>query len=193
MKRVSVQLPQWIYDTIEGLDFPNRSEAMRAVITAGLDALLENDEIPEGLDPKVRFIMGVEQQFFFGRACKAAKVSLQEASAWLDEEGEDGDVMREAYEGARETFIESMEALIIECARGERVIQKAAMTGLIAFLNNHSKNWGRIKVEMLNRVLNPIIKDLLDIVQEEVNEATFDKISERFAAAKEVRLSVFSE
>lgn len=192
MKTLSFKVDPEHFAMVEALGCAKRSDALRRIFHAGLSALQE-DEIPPGLDDRTRFIMATELFFHFSRSCKEAKIPRHVASAWLEEEGAEADLFREVYESAQEIFVESVEFLIIEACRNEVKLNKSAITGLIAFLNNRSKDWGRVKIEMIMRILNPILGDYLKILKAKLDEHTFQDISEAFQVATEQRTALFSE
>lgn len=142
----------------------------------------------EKLSPKERFLFWVTERFYIPLAQAAAGATESDVEKWAKDPS-----FMDRIVARQQEFLNGLELLIIEAARGVRHIDKAAMTGLIALLNNLSPNWGRIKAEFLGRILGPVFDRLLKIVKAKVPAPVYKEIAEEFAAYREVAFSEFSE
>ncbi len=142
----------------------------------------------EKMRPKDRFLFWVAERFYVPIAQKQAAVTDSDIEKWaLDPSFADRVVARQ------QEFLNGLELLIVDAARGLRHIDKAAMQGLIALLSNLSPNWGRVKAEFLGRVFGPVFEGLLKIVKGKVPAPIYKEIAEEFAAFREISFSQFSE
>ncbi len=140
------------------------------------------------LSRRDRFLFWVAEKFYPAIAAKEAGASDSDIEKWAaDPDFTDRVVARQ------QEFLNSLELLIVEAARGLRHIDKAAMSGLIALLNNLSPNWGRVKAELLGRICGPVFDRLLKIVKSKVPPPTYKEIAEEFASYRELAFSEFSE
>jgi hypothetical protein len=137
-----------------------------------------------------RFLEAVRHCFHARRSMEAAGVTEKEVEKWT---AKDPAGFKHAFKEAQRDFVENMEWMTIECARGERTISKQGMTGLIAFLNNHHPSWGRVKIELLSKIFQPIFDSLLKIVRDTVDDTTYKQISEKFNRQKTLHFSAFSD
>ena len=170
-----------ISDAISGLverEMGREAEAERQK-ALGLDKLSQ----------KERFLYWVSESYHTSRAQKLTPATDRDLANWNAEDPKFGwQVVTKQQE-----FLDELEFLIVDAARGKRHLDRAAMTGLIAFLNNHAKNWGRIKAEFIGRICGPIFDGLLKIVKARVNPTVYREIAEEFAGFRDTKLSEFSE
>ena len=138
---------------------------------------------------KERFLFWVAEKFYVTHAQKHAETTDSDVAKWAAEEPG----FMDRVVARQQEFLNGLELLIVDAARGVRHIDKAAMTGLIALLNNLSPNWGRVKAEFLGRILGPVVDGLLKIVKSKVPPPTYKEIAEEFAAFRDLRFSEFSE
>ncbi len=173
----------------------SRAEWFRRLVTR----FIEEGRAPGQPDSKVdrrakkaRVLEAVEEHFHLAVACKEANVDRAEVYKLMAEDLE----FSEAIGEAQHVFIDGVEAVLLRCAKGKLKLTKAAVTALIAFLNAHHYAWGRVKVEFLNRVINPLMDLLLRILADELGPAgadTLKRVADKFAREKELRLAAFSE
>lgn len=138
---------------------------------------------------KDRYIYWLSECFHPRRALKAAGVTERDVTKWREKEPD----FNSRIVSAQQDFLDDLELLIVDAARGIRHVDKGAMTGLLAFLNNHAPNWGRIKAELLGRVFGPIFDELLKIVKKRINPSTYQEIADEFASYRDLKFSEFSE
>lgn len=141
------------------------------------------------LSRKDRFLFWVAEKFYVPIAQKQVGASDSEIEKWRSEDP----AFLDRVVARQSEFLNGLELLIVEAARGLRHIDKAAMSGLIALLNNLSPNWGRVKAELLGRICGPVFDRLLKIVKSKVPPPTYKEIAEEFASYKEIAFSEFSE
>lgn len=136
------------------------------------------------LKPRERLLDAVAEFYYPRQAARAAGVKLSVLTKWL----ENDDFLEELIERQQE-FLEGLEVLIIEAARGRRAIDRSAMDGLKAFLGNHAPNWGRGRVDEMIRQFDPIFKDFLDKLKSRVSGPVYREMAEEFGAMKEARFA----
>lgn len=141
------------------------------------------------MSPQERYLYWLAECFHTRRAMKKAEVSESDVLGWQD--SNPGYSARAL--AAQQSFLDDLELLIVDAARGVRHIDKGAMTGLLAFLSNHAPNWGRVKAELLSRVFGPVVEELLKIVQKRINPSTYQEIADEFASYRDLKFSEFSE
>lgn len=140
------------------------------------------------LTRKERFLFWLGESFHVRRAAKQSGATERDLQKWMEEDGFQARVVDRQQE-----FLDELELLIVDAARGKRYVEKSAMTGLIAFLNNHAPNWGRLKAEFIGRIFGPIFDGLLKIVKARVNPTVYREIAEQFAGFRDTKLAEFSE
>lgn len=141
------------------------------------------------MSPKDRFLFWVSERFYVPIAQKQAGVTDAELEKWAIGEPS----FTDRVVARQQEFLNGLELLIVDAARGLRHIDKAAMQGLIALLSNLSPNWGRVKAEFLGRVFGPVFDGLLKIVKGKVPAPIYKEIAEEFATFRELSFSQFSE
>jgi hypothetical protein len=168
----------------------NLSQTMRNVISRAMPGGdLDIREVDLSVPPQIRFLEAVEVHYRFRKSCQVAQVSPAEITAALAAD----EVFREAYKSAQATFTEEMEFIVLDCAKGNRKIDKPAMTGLIAWLNNNHPAWGRVKAEMIQRIFGPLFRDIFAAAAELLDSKTYKKFVEKLESIREVRLLPFSD
>jgi hypothetical protein len=183
--RLTVDHQRWLSEQPGGL-----STTLRTLINSAMNFPGEQLEKIKKLRGKKKFLASVELFFHPHRAARQAGVRDVDLQKWAKA---DPAGFRAEFREAQRTFIDDQEWMLLECVRGERYIDKQGMTGLIAFLNNHHPSWGRVKIELLSKIFNPIFDCLLAIVKESVDDALYQEIAEKFNQAKQLHFSAFSE
>ena len=140
------------------------------------------------LKPKERLLEAVADVFHVRRAARVASMKRSQVDRWLKDE----DLVAQVID-RQEEFIEGLEALIIEAARGQRVLDRSAMQGLTMFLAQHAPNWGSRRLEEMRREFDPIFNELLRLVREEFGETGYQTIAGKFADVRDARLSTLRD
>ncbi len=167
----------------------NLSQAIRDLITRAMPGGDLHESDVDRRQKVVRFLEAVAEHYRFHKACEIAKVDEDEMTELIESDPE----FEEAYIEAQSRYIDDVEDLVIQAAKGDRKIDKSAMTGLIAWLNNNHPNWGRIKTEMLQRAFGPLFKDLLRAVKKKVSSSVYKELCEEFEQIRENRFLSFSD
>lgn len=136
-----------------------------------------------------RFLFWVAEKFYPAIAAKEAGASDSDIETWAEADPDFAD----RVVARQQEFLNGLELLIVEAARGLRHIDKAAMSGLIALLNNLSPNWGRVKAELLSRICGPVFDRLLKIVKRKVTPPVYKEIAQEFEHFRETAFDAFSE
>ena len=143
----------------------------------------------EKMSKKERFLFWVAEKFYVPLAQKHAGTADSDIEQWASKDP----AFADRVVARQQEFLNGLEMLIVDAARGLRHIDKAAMQGLIALLSNLSPNWGRVKAEFLGRIFGPVFDGLLRIVKAKVPAPVYKEIAEEFAAFRELSFSQFSE
>lgn len=167
----------------------NRSEAIRNCILRCMTGGDLHESPTDRRAKTIRFLEAVQKHYRFHRACEVANVDPDEMTVLLESDED----FEAAYIEAQSRYIDEIEDLVIQAAKGERKIDKSAMTGLIAWLNNNHPNWGRIKTELLQRAFGPLFNDLLKAVKKRVSSSVYKDLCEDFESIRETRFLSFSD
>ncbi len=181
---VAPEQKEWLHE--QG---PNLSQTIRAIIDRAMPGGDLASKIDDDRPPQIRFLSAVEEYYRFGRSCDVAGVNPADITEALEADP----LFQEAYRAAQRRFIEDIEFLLLDAAKGNRKIDKSAMTGLIAFLNNNHPAWGRIKAEMIQRIFGPLMTDMLKAAQELIDARTYKKLVAKWESIREMRLLPFSD
>jgi hypothetical protein len=100
---------------------------------------------------------------------------------------------RAAKAEAESRYQDDIEHMVIRAAKGQLKIDKTAMFGLVAWLNNNHPNWGRIKTEFLQRAFAPLFQQLLKAVKRKVPPAVYKELCDEFDQIREARFLSFSD
>ena len=167
----------------------NLSQTIRDILSRAMPGGDLHADAPDERHPQIRFLEAVEKNYRFARSCEVAKVCQAEMTEQLETDEE----FKSAFKSAQSRFTEDIEFMVLEAAKGERKIDKSAMTGLIAWLNNNHPAWGRVKAEMIQRIFGPLFTDMLKAANEEIDGRTYKKLVARWESIRETRLLAFSD
>lgn len=168
------------------------SESLATLIEREIDReereAARSEEDFKKLKPRDRLLEAVAEVFHVRSAAKMAGIKRSTLDKWLA-----NDEFYEQVIDRQEEFNEGLELLIIEAARGLRIIDRSAMQGLIAWLSNHAPNWGKGRLDELVRFFDPAFEDLIRIIKEEFGDTAYGKVAERFSAVREARFATLRE
>ena len=184
---LSPQHKEWLQD--QGSLSDVISNLIASEIGRQSAALREQEAQLAKMTRKERYLYWLSECFHPGRALKKAGVTELDIVKWRETEPD----YSSRIVAAQQDFLDDLELLLVDAARGVRSIDKSAMTGLLAFLNNHSPNWGRVKAELLGRIFGPVFDELLQIVKRRINPSTYQEIADEFASYRDLKFSEFSE
>lgn len=132
---------------------------------------------------KTRFLAAMREHYHPDVAADAVGVSMDQLEEWMADEE-----FATAVEDAQELYCHKVEEALVAQGRF-----RANATALIAFLNARDNAWGRIKVELLNRIFNPVFDSFAEVVKRLAPGPLAEKILKEFAEIRELRWSQFSE
>lgn len=132
--------------------------------------------------PRDRFLAQVRKVYDPALAADAAEVAYGQVKEWLKEAG-----FREVYEEARHFYRAGVQRDLVELGRnGKNVL------GLLGFLNANDGDYGQPRLKAIQRILDPVLADFVNILEEELGpqaEAVLGRVMDRFDAAKADRLA----
>ena len=153
------------------------------------EASLVPVEAPKGRQTKRQrqdsFLKALEKHFYVSKACRASGVSRADVKDWLHSEQ-----FMESFSEAQEAYIEGIEEYLVKIGVG--VIKGNALP-LMAFLNAHHPQHGRIKSEMLSRILGPMMERFYSVTKEFCTEEIADRVNKRIKEIADKKLSEFSD
>lgn len=132
--------------------------------------------------PKDRFLAQVRKVYDPSLAADAAEVSYAQAKEWLKDAA-----FHELYEEARHFYRAGVQRDLVELGRtGKNVL------GLLGFLNANDSDYGQPRLKAIQKILDPVLADFLNILEEELGpqaEPVLGRVMDRFDAAKADRLA----
>lgn len=137
---------------------------------------------------RARAVEAVRRHFNLEPAAEELGVSRAQLLAWCDEDP----AFAELVEDAQAAFVAGVEAELIEIGRG---LKKGNVKALTAFLEaHHPTKYGRLKLEILLRVLDPIIEGLLKELRVEFADLPdrLERVRDKFESLKLKRLVAFT-
>lgn len=134
-------------------------------------------------------IAEVEEQFFLELACSTAKVTLKQASNWLKAPD-----FAAKIETARQIFLQRLQMRLLELGKSD--VKGGKFGALVRFLEAHDPNYGRVRAELVLRILQQEYKDLMTILAEEMGQGQHEALQRalaRYEERRDLRLSSFTE
>ena len=157
-------------------------DTYRLAITppSGLCLTLDDNSLPllgkpETVERKTNLLRALEIHFTISEACRIAAVSTATYYEWL----ENDPIFRDYAQTAQAAVVDRMESRLLEIG------QKGNITALLAFLNAHHPHYGRIKYEILERMLLPWIDEVLKIVATHVPAAAVQSLRDELLRSAE--------
>lgn len=189
-KSVSFEARQqvWLEDEAErlGLTF---SEMVRRCVSESIELAKKAEPENETKDRrhyKTRLLDVLGKHYHLSQAAKACDVPVEAAFDLLENDPE----FAEKWADGQEAYLQEVEEHLVKIGMGRAI---GNVTALIAILNAYIPEWGRIKVELLNRIFNPIFDALLKVVEDKVSPSVYREVAKEFADVKELKFSQFSE
>lgn len=142
------------------------------------------EEAREEMDPDERFLDAVVEHYRFHKACEAADVDPEEMLALIEE---DEDFAR-AFNEAQLQHAYDVEAIIVANAREGLELNSAAITGIIAWLNNNHPDWGEMRYKSFMRIFRPIFKLQQKAIKKRAPANLYKELAAEFEAITESRL-----
>lgn len=140
------------------------------------------EETAKRRPPKDRFLAKVRRVYDPALAADEADVSYAQAREWLKDAA-----FHELYEEARHFYRAGVQRDLVELGRtGKNVL------GLIGFLNANDSDYGQPRLKAIQKILDPVLADFLNILEEELGpqaEPILGRVMDRFDAAKADRLA----
>lgn len=165
------------------------SEAVRRIVERARSEEWERvADKPDRRSRRKKFFEAIGEVFEEPLAAERAGISRVELQEWMADPG-----FSEELEWHKDIFIAKQQLDLLKLGKGT---MKGQALGILGFLNSHHYAYGRVKVEFLRRIVDPLIQELLDLVTEEMGDGQSDaveRIAKKFSVIKELALSVFSE
>ena len=165
------------------------SEAVRRVVERARSEKWEraDNDPPERRSRKKKFLEQVRELFEPALAAERSGVSRKELEAWM----QDGDFAAEV-DWAQDIYLGQIQEGLIKIGKAQ---VKANPVALIAPLNAHHYAYGRIRVETIRQIVDPLIQEFADDVAEELpaHLEVLRRVHEKFARKKEIRLATFAQ
>jgi hypothetical protein len=136
-------------------------------------------------DRQKRFLIAVEEKFGLVSAAKLAEISRSDVTEWMRNQA-----FADAVECAQEAYTEGIEQTLLDMAAG-RV--KGQFMPLIAWLNAHHPQYGRIKGEVIARILGPMMERFYKLSVEIAGEETGEAINRKMREVAEGKLSELTD
>lgn len=186
----SQELADWVETEIErtGLD---RSKVIANCVADAKRRQEQRIEEPTEQDGRTQdaLIIAIEEQFFLELACSTAKVTLKQAGNWLKSQA-----FEARLETARQIFLQRLQMRLLELGQGDA--KGGKFGALVRFLEAHDPNYGRVRAELVLRILQQEYKDLMTILAEELGQGQHEALKralDRYEERRDLRLSSFTE
>lgn len=192
--RISIQLSpeqlEWVERRGEELEISRVQVIQRLVQEAreGRPVIVLEGDGPDTRSQQEKVLDAVREHFNLAPAAFAAGVTRDDIVAWCHDDKD----FRKAIEEAQAHFIACVEKDLIEIGRGAR---KGSQKALEAFLAAHHPGYGRLKLELLRRILDPLVERLMKYLHQEFGPQASEqlaRVQERFEREKQKRLVAFT-
>lgn len=134
-------------------------------------------------------VSAIEEQFFLELACSTASVTMKLADRWLS-----NPVFSARIENARQVFLQRLQLKLLEMGKGD--VKGGKFGAIVRFLEAHDPNYGRVRAELVLRILQQEYKDLMSILAEELGATQHEALQRaltRYEERRDLRLSSFTE
>lgn len=152
---------------------------------AEMDQLAPTAEREKPAQAQARFLLAVERHFFVSEACRLSGIGRDQVRKWLAKPA-----FEERFCEAQECFIEWVESKLLRMGLG-RI--KGSVVALMAWLNAHHPEYGRIKVEMLSKVLGPIIERFYDVARKLAGDQLGETLARELREIAEKKMAEYSQ
>lgn len=190
MVSCSMELAEWIESEIQrtGLDRSKLVANCVADTKRRQEQRIEEPSEQEGRT-QAALIAGLENHFFLELACSVADVTPKQAERWLR-----NSEFQARMEAAQQVFLQRLQIDLLKLGRGETTGGKFG--AIVRFLEAHDPNYGRVRAELILRILQSEYKDLIQILGEELGGGQTEVLKralERYEERRDLRLSSFTE
>lgn len=170
--------------------------SQRETVRRLIEQARESGGAPEQATPKkkdrrprkVRVLEAVREKFNLDPAAEAVGVSRQQIVEWCEADPEYAAMV----EDAQTAFIADIEINLVAIGLG---LKRGNIKALIAFLEaHHPTKYGRLKLEVMLRCLDPILESVMREFREEFSDLPerLDRVQKRIESVKLKRLVAFT-
>lgn len=188
--RFSPELTTWIKAELERTGL-SRMQYVSNCVAEDKRRKEQRIEEPTEQDGRTQdaLVAAIEEQFFLELACSTTTVTLKTAANWLRSSG-----FAERVETARQVFLQRLQLKLLEMGKGD--VKGGKFGALVRFLEAHDPNYGRVRAELVLRILQQEYKDLMTILAEEMGQGQHEALQRalaRYEERRDLRLSSFTE
>jgi len=181
---------EWVRSRAEELGIPRCEVVSRAIDSQRLQLPAQKPKVAkkDKRSPRERVIDAVRNHFNLAPAALEAGVQRDDIVAWCSEDPG----FRKQVEEAQACYIAQVESDLVALGRGDR---RGSQKALEAFLGAHHPGYGRLKLELLKRILDPLVDRLMRFMHQEFGPQAAEQLArvrERFEREKQKRLVAFT-
>lgn len=136
-------------------------DVLRDMIRREMDGSPSRRDLPAAVgEQKAAILNLLEEHYNIAPAARALGISPARVYAWMNEDQE----FAQQAQAAREMRVNTVEDTLLKIAIGSRgTMSKGQITALLAWLNAHHPAYGRIRAEVLARILGPVMDQIMEV------------------------------